>query len=215
MAEIDRALDAGRVPIVTGGTGLYLSALLYGLSPMPDVPPDIRAECIALQAELGNPAFHAHFKGEDPVMAARLHPNDTQRLIRAREVWRATGRSLDAWQAAPRAGAPPGWRFEVTLVLPQRASLYARCDARFGAMLKRGALDEVAALMPDAWETWPVTHALGYRPLRDHLRGDIPLAEATSRARTETRQYAKRQVTWFRHQVQAGPAIAVRIVEAT
>lgn len=211
VAAIEAILTQGGTPIVVGGTGLYLGALLYGLSPIPPVPLDIRAESIALQRALGNPGFHARLAADDPAMAARLHPNDTQRLVRAWEVWRATGVSLDAWQALPRAGTPDSWRFDVTLVLPARADLYARCDLRLDGMVEAGALDEIAAFMATAPGDAPLTGALGYRPLRDHILGQLTLADAAKLAKAETRQYAKRQTTWFRHQIVPSDRIGVEI----
>jgi tRNA dimethylallyltransferase len=202
VAEIKTCFIHGLTPIIVGGTGFYIDSLLNGLSPVPNVPDAFRNEAVALQAELGNPAFHARLAERDPIMAGRLHSNDTQRLVRAYEVFRATGQSLAAWQAAPREGVPADWGFHVTLILPERDRLYARCNARFDLMMKNDALEETAAFMcknhpADA----PVTHALGFRPLSRHLEGKISLDEAVTLAKTETRQYAKRQMTWFRHQI--------------
>jgi tRNA dimethylallyltransferase len=199
IAEIETALANNQTPIVTGGTGLYIGALIYGLSPMPDVPPEIRAEAMRLQSERGNPGFHAELEKIDPAMAGRLHPNDTQRLIRAWEVMTATGQSLNDWQAEPREAPPEGWSFHVTLVLPDREILYSRCNTRFDHMLQNGALDEVAAF--DCTGTYAVENALGYRALKAHTEGRMSLEDAVTTAKTETRQYAKRQVTWFRHQL--------------
>jgi tRNA dimethylallyltransferase len=176
---------------------------------MPDVPATVRAETMALQAALGNPAFHAALEKIDPVMAARLHPNDTQRLIRAYEIRQATGRSLDHWQSLPREGAPASWRFHITLVLPERETLYGRCNRRFDLMLENGALEEIIAFNERATpDDAPIKHALGYRPLTAFLNGRIGREEAADLGKTETRQYAKRQVTWFRHQVKPGGTVA-------
>ncbi len=199
VAEIEQSWAAEQQPIVVGGTGFYIKSLMEGLSPIPGIPETVRAETIALHAELGNPVFHAALAAIDPVMAARLHPNDTQRLIRAYEVMKATGQSLNDWQALPGQGAPARWRFNITLVMPDRKTLYDRCNTRFDAMMHGGALDEAANYTGPA--DAPVTHALGFRPLRDYLAGRIPLDDAIERAKAETRQYAKRQVTWFRHQI--------------
>src|SRR4051812_3908656 len=149
----DMALDAiaeaagqGRLPVVVGGTGLYLRALMEGLAEIPSVPAPVRADARARHARLGGPAFHAGLAARDPAMAARLAPGDTQRLIRAWEVLEATGRSLADWQAAPSAGPPPGLRFATLVLDPPRDALYAACDGRFRAMVAAGALDEVARL---------------------------------------------------------------------
>jgi tRNA dimethylallyltransferase len=210
LREIAQAHGNGQAPVVVGGTGLYLRALMEGFSPIPDIPADIRAATMARQAECGNPAFHALLAARDPVMAARLHPHDTQRLIRAYEVFEATGRSLAAWQGVapvpPRLPDGAALTFAVTLFDLPRTVMHERCDRRFAQMLERGALDEVADLAAriDAGlvpEAALVTKALGFAALRDHLRGQIPLAEAAARTRAQTRQYVKRQCTWLRHQL--------------
>lgn len=211
-AEIDAARASGKAPIVVGGTGFYLDALLNGLSPMPDVPAAIREQATQRQAALGNPGFHAELARRDPVMAKKLHPNDTQRLIRAWEVLEASGRSLAHWQAQPRQAPPAGWRFRVTILLPERARLYQHCNDRFIQMINSGVLDEVeqlaarienGAVAHDA----AITHALGFRPLRQYLAGRLDRDSAIDQAQAETRQYAKRQTTWFRHQIKSAPAI--------
>lgn len=203
---INTAHENGHHPVVVGGTGLYLKALTHGLSAMPDIPPEIRVRGNALQAQLGNPGFHAALAACDPVMAARLNPNDTQRLIRAWEVFTATGRSLSAWQAEAPITPPGDWAFRIIIKTPPRVILHARCDERFDQMIDNGAIDEVAALKSmiasgDVPADAPVTHALGFRPLADFLDGLSDRDEAVARAKAETRQYAKRQDTWFRHQI--------------
>jgi tRNA dimethylallyltransferase len=139
------------------------------------------------------------------VMAARLNPNDTQRLIRAREIIAATGKSLAYWQSLPLEPPPAHYFFELVPVSPERDVLYARCNARFDAMMKNGALEEVRNFDRDIQDNKvpadaPPAHALGFRPLQAALRGQMPMDEALEKAKAETRQYAKRQVTWFRHQ---------------
>ncbi len=202
LAEIEAAHAAGRLPIVTGGTGLYIRALIEGLAPIPDIPNDIRARARERHAELGGPGFHDHLAAIDPEMATRLEPGDSQRMIRALEVMEATGRSLAEWHRL----APVGGGLDqplLTLVLtPPREALYAACDGRFLAMIEAGALDEVRAL--DALgldSTLPVMKALGVPELRRHLAGEQSLAAAIAAAQQATRNYAKRQMTWFRHQI--------------
>jgi tRNA dimethylallyltransferase len=204
--EIEEVLEQGRHPVVVGGTGLYLKALMEGLSEMPDVSAEIRAQTMALQQQLGNPGFHAALAERDPVMGAKLNPNDTQRLIRAYEVFEATGESLATWQSTPLQGPPAHWRFNVIITTPDRAVLHDRCDRRFDLMIECGALDEVRSCI-DLPDEAPVTHALGFRPLRDYLKGLMSREGATIRAKAETRQYAKRQDTWFRHQIKPNSAI--------
>lgn len=205
-AEIKKAHAAGMLPIITGGTGFYIRALTEGFSPVPEVPSSVREEAAAIQRKLGNPAFHATLAQRDSAMAARLHPNDTQRLVRAWEVLEYTGTSLAEWQEAPAAGAPEDYDFTFELILPEREELRARCDARFDMMMETGAFDEARAFHERiesgaVAEDAAVTHALGFRPLRSCLRGEMSLEEAVTLAKTETKQYAKRQSTWFRNQV--------------
>ncbi|RKQ70383.1 tRNA (adenosine(37)-N6)-dimethylallyltransferase MiaA [Oceanibaculum indicum] len=203
LAEIARVHASGQLPVLCGGTGLYLQTLMRGIAPVPAVPASFRAEATALHAQLGGPGFHERLAERDPVMAARLHPGNTQRLIRAWEVLNATGRSLADWQAAPRAGAATGLHFLSFVLLPARAPLYAACDGRFMQMLEMGALEEVRALVARGLDpALPVMKALGVRELAAHLAGELTLEEAIDQAQRETRRYAKRQVTWFRHQME-------------
>lgn len=199
-------LNQGKAPIIVGGSGLYLKALIEGLSPMPDVPPEIRNAANAKQKELGNPAFHQALAKRDPVMAERLEPLNTARLIRAWEVLEATGKSLAEWQEMPRLGPPADWQFDVTLVMPERETLYDRCNRRFIWMLENGALDELEEFNTliakgEIEKNALLTHALGVEPLTDYLNGIISRNDAIQKGQSETRRYAKRQVTWFRNQV--------------
>ncbi|MBX2833858.1 MAG: tRNA (adenosine(37)-N6)-dimethylallyltransferase MiaA [Micavibrio sp.] len=203
---IQDVLDKGGVPIVCGGTGLYIKALTDGLSPMPDIPEDVRASVVAHYEDIGAEAFHAELEKRDPVIAARFHVNHKARIIRAMEVLEATGKSLAEWQKLPRQGAPEGWQFEVIKVLPTREDLYARCDARLDIMMKMGALEEAesfSALIDNqaVKENVPAAKALGFRQLREYIKGHISLEDALERAKAETRHYAKRQNTWFTNQI--------------
>lgn len=213
---ISDARAAGRVPIVVGGTGLYLRALMGGLADIPDIPAEMRAE-IALQLdEMGAPAFHAAFAKQDPEMAARLVPTDRQRLIRAAEVLAATGRSLADWQRETRpalAGGVP-LTFRTVLVNPPRETVYAACDARFAAMVAQGALDEARGMAQRGLsDSLPGLKALGLRELMAHVRGEWDLDEAIRRAQGATRHYAKRQVTWFSRQFIADNTINKKLLE--
>jgi tRNA dimethylallyltransferase len=204
QVAILEARSAGRLPVVVGGTGLYLKVLTEGLAPVPAVPAEVRAEARELWAKLGGEAFRAELAQHDPEAAARLPAFDRQRLLRAWEVRRATGRPLSAWQRGARARAVrvnPA----VTLVLsPPRAALYPALNARFLRMLENGALDEVAALLAMHLDpTLPAMKAVGVRELAAHLGGRTTLAEATAAAQQATRRFAKRQMTWLRHQVRA------------
>ena len=194
---------AGRVPIVIGGTGLYFKALTEGLSPMPDVPDDVRSGVRARMAEEGVEALHADLMARDRHTALGLRPTDPQRVARALEVLEATGRPLSDWQSEPAAPplVEPGTARRIVL-WPEREALRARIDARFDAMLEAGALDEARAVMDmDLDPDLPGYRAHGVRPLIAYLRGEITLDEAAERTMAETRQYAKRQFTWFRHQM--------------
>jgi tRNA dimethylallyltransferase len=199
--EIDAAQREGRLPIVVGGTGLYLRALCDGLAPVPEVPAEVRDAARRRLAEIGKAAFHAELARRDPAMAARLRPGDAQRLLRAWEVMAATGRSLGDWQAqtAPPQSQPA--RFVKLLLAPERRRLYAACDARFLRMIERGAVDEARRLATySGGEGLPGLKALGLRELIGHVRGEASLDAAIAAGQQATRRYAKRQMTWFRHQ---------------
>ena len=201
---LDAIADAqreGRRPILVGGSGLYLEALVAGLSPVPPVPAAIRHAVAARLAALGGQAFHAELAAHDPAMAARLRPGDTQRLIRAREVLEATGRSLAEWQAQPRA-SPPGLSFAVYLMMPTRSVVYDACDRRFAGMVAAGAVEEVRRLTLLRLDpALPAMKSVGVRPLLAHLHGALPLVDSVRLGQQETRQYAKRQFTWFRNRL--------------
>ncbi len=203
MADAAQAIkdaeSAGRIPIFAGGTGLYFKALLEGLSPIPPIPQDIRdrwrGEAAARGAAGG---LHDELQRRDPVMAARLVPADTQRIVRALEVLDATGQSLAEWQrikGTPVISARECLRF---VVWPERAGLYARCGQRFLGMIGKGAIQEVRALSEYRFDpSLPIMRALGVKPLDDMIRGRINREEAINAAIRQTRQYAKRQLTWF------------------
>ena len=206
LAEIARAWEIDSLPVVAGGTGLYLRALERGLSPIPEVPPAVREAARAQHAKMGGAAFHAALASRDPAAAARLHPGDSQRLIRAWEVLEATGRPLADWH---RAGAGDGLacRRLLLVLAPPRQALYAACDRRFLDMMAAGALDEVRRLLALGLDpSLPVMKALGVTPLADHLAGKISLDEAVAAVQQATRRYAKRQLTWLRNQMLGGAA---------
>ncbi len=186
-----------RVPIVVGGTGLYLRALLDGIAHIPAIPADIRQTVRTMTVAERAAALAA----EDPVMAARLNPNDSQRLARALEVVRATGQSLANFHGPQPDGMLQTAKVLALRLLPDRQSLYERCDARLDRMIRDGALEEVRALAarhltPDL----PVMKAVGVPELLAHLRGEVDLPAALAAAKLSTRHYAKRQYTWFRNQ---------------
>lgn len=200
LAEIERIRATGRLPIVTGGTGLYLKALMQGLAILPEVPEPVRSAARRVMADRGAEAFHRKLADHDPEAAARLHPSDRQRLIRAWEVLEASGRSILEWQRDPALPAPD-LRFQQVVLAPPRERLHAACDERFTAMVAVGALDEVRALVRrDLPADRPVMKAVGVAALAAHLAGDLALAEAIELGQRATRQYAKRQMTWLRTQ---------------
>ena len=200
VAEIERAQDDGALPILVGGTGFYLRALLEGLAPVPAIPSAVREAVRALHGREGSAALHARLARRDPEAARRLEPGDSQRVIRAYEVIEATGRSLLAWRRD--AHERYGGRAAVLVLDPPRAALYEACNGRFDRMMADGALDEAARLLARGLDPGlPVMKAVGVRALHDHLRGAVPLERAVVLGRQATRRYAKRQTTWFRTQM--------------
>jgi len=200
-AALDDVRAKGLVPMFVGGTGLYFAALLNGLAPIPEIHASIRVEARQKLAELGNERFHAELAARDPAMGARLNPGDSQRLVRAWEVIEATGQSLAEWQALKGEPALTGDLLRYVLK-PNRDWLIERIARRFRAMIEQGALEEVRALRDGGLDSQlPAARALGVPPLMLHLEGRLALDEAAERAIAETRRYAKRQVTWFRHQM--------------
>ncbi|WP_191059699.1 tRNA (adenosine(37)-N6)-dimethylallyltransferase MiaA [Geminicoccus harenae] len=186
--------------VITGGTGLYLEALLHGIAPVPDIPKDIRAKVRSLPPE----TLHRILSEEDTAMADRLRPTDPQRLMRALEVRRATGRSLLAWQADPPARIDLGVEPEGVALLPARDELVARIGRRLEQMLAAGALDELAAFLAEpAHAGSPLLKAVGVPELARAVTEAVPSAEALAAAAIATRQYAKRQVTFLRHRLKA------------
>jgi tRNA dimethylallyltransferase len=199
-AEIERCLDEGRTPILCGGSGLYLRTLMQGIAAIPDSPAGLRDQANAEWQAMGAEAFRARLAEQDPAIAARLEPGDRQRHVRAWEVFQATGRPLSSWQKGE--GEAVRWRFATVLLAPERGWLRNRIECRFDAMLKAGVLAEVRAVFdrnPDP--RWPGLKAHGAPELFGHFRGELSLDQARRIAIDHTRQYAKRQMTWFRHQM--------------
>ena len=204
LAAMAQAVAGGRTPILCGGTGMYFHSLINGLSAIPEVTPEAREEARSLLKQLGPAALHARLTEVDPLTASRLRSTDSQRLARAWEVWRSSGRGLAFWQAEP--GEAPAWTFRAILLTPPRDALRPAIEGRFSAMLAEGALDEVRALLALGLDpTLPAMRAHGVPELAAHLRGEITLDEAARRATLATGQYAKRQATWFRHHALAPP----------
>jgi tRNA dimethylallyltransferase len=198
LFEMEKARAAGRLPILTGGSGMYFTALTGGLADIPDPGPGARAEARRLLAEQGAAGLHAGLARVDPATAARLNPRDSQRIARAWEVWRGTGVGLGAWQNRRNPAAT--WRFKAILLDPPRDTLRAAIAARFAVMLHDGALEEVRGLLAlDLDPSLPAMRAHGVPELAGHLRGVLSLQEAGRRTELATGQYTRRQATWFRH----------------
>ena len=194
---ITEAQAEGRLPILVGGTGLYIRTLLEGIAPVPDIDRQVRAEVRALPVA----EAHAALAREDPETAARIRPTDTTRTARALEVVRSTGKPLACWQQAKVGGIGDTVALAPLILLPPRDWLYARCDARFEMMLSDEGLGEVSSLMSRSLPALaPIMRAIGIREIAAYLRGEMTREEALAAGRIATRQYAKRQYTWFRRQ---------------
>lgn len=196
-AEIHRLHAQNKLPVLVGGTGLYIRTLLDGIAPVPDIDPDIRADVRALPVAQA----HAALSVEDPEAAARLNARDTTRVLRALEVVRSTGRPLGQWHAEPTGGIGDSITLHPLVLLPARDWLIDRCDARFGAMMAQGAAEEVSALLArNLPGSLPVMRAIGVAPIAQWLNGGIDAETMAAQAKTDTRRYAKRQYTWFANQ---------------
>jgi len=202
---IRRAWAEGKHPLLVGGTGMYLKALMDGLTSIPTIPADIRQHVRAMAHE----ARYDTLATADPIMATRLKPGDTQRLLRALEVVMATGISLDTWQKTGTAKLFPEAQFTCFAMAVDRQTLYRRINQRFDTMMAAGALDEVKTLLSlNLPPETPILRAHGVPELAAHLRGELALADAITQAQQNTRNYAKRQLTWIRNQLPHATAIS-------
>ena len=201
--EMQDARQAGRLPIVVGGTGMYLQAACHGIAPIPEVPQDIHQACLDQLAADGGAAFRAALARLDPPTADRLFDGDSQRLVRAMGVVRATGRPISAWQADPHEGAVAGEAVRLAVMLP-RGDIYDRIDRRFARMMESGAPEEVATLAGRGLDpSLPVMKALGVREIMAMQQGHITRSRAIELASRDSRHYAKRQMTWIRNNYHA------------
>lgn len=194
----------GKPAVIVGGTGLYIRALTHGLA---DIPAVSRAESEAAYDHMGERRFRRALRAIDPRAEARIAPSDRQRLVRAHAVALHTGRALSDYHAATKPALARGsWR--PLVIEPERALLYARCDARVPVMVTNGALDEVAALTARNLDPMlPAMKAVGVREFAAHLKGELSLDAAIAAVQQETRHYAKRQLTWLRNQTPDWPRI--------
>ncbi|HTN14908.1 MAG TPA: tRNA (adenosine(37)-N6)-dimethylallyltransferase MiaA [Sphingomonadaceae bacterium] len=195
--EIADIQTQGGVPILVGGTGLYIRTLLDGIAPVPEIDPAVREAVRALPVA----EAYAALQAEDPERAARLDAGDTTRIARALEVVRSTGRPLTHWQSRSEGGIAGTVALHAAVLLPPRQELYHRCDTRFARMLESGAIEEVTALLTRRLDpSLPVMRAIGVAEIAGFLRGEWSLEEAQSKGSQATRNYVKRQFTWAKHQ---------------
>ena len=206
---ITAAWAAGKLPLLVGGTGMYTAALMHGISSIPPIPADVR-EALRLQfPDAADGTLHAALAARDPAMAAQLKPGDTQRLLRALEVIEATGQSLDAWQKHGKNKLFPAAQFDSYYLNSERSVVYDRINRRFDQMMQHGALEEVQALMAEKLHPdTPILRAHGVPELMAYLRGEVSREEAVDKAKQHTRNYAKRQYTWIKHQLPDAIAVA-------
>ncbi len=201
LQELTKAWQQDKLPIVVGGTGLYLQSLLTGISDIPDIDPAIRRQAKTLHQELGSEAFHSRLQAMDPATAVKLHPGDTQRMIRAYEVIQSTGKSIADWQKQKNTSAIAKLDCTVKLIMPPKEELHRKANERLAKMINNGALKEVQNLLNKNYApNLPVMKALGVTELSAHLQGKITLPEAIELIQIATRQYIKRQITWFKNQ---------------
>ena len=198
---IEQLNSAGKLPIVTGGTGLYITSLMKGTAFAPEkTDPAIRARLQTEADEQGSAALYARLQQIDPAYAEKLHPNNLPRVIRALELFEATGRRMSEQQRAALAAEPPYRSLCICLTCRDRAELYRRIDRRMDSMLQNGVLEE-AKLVYDNRETYrTAAQAIGYKEFFPYFAGEMPLNDCVNRLKQATRNYAKRQLTWFRHQ---------------
>ena len=200
---VDEARNAGSLPIIVGGTGMYLQAARDGIAPIPEVPAEIHQACLDELTARGGAAFREELSKLDEETASRLFDGDSQRLVRAMGVVRATGRPISAWQSDPHQGALAGEAVAIS-VMPPRADTYARIDRRFAQMMEEGAVEEVEALAERGLDPLlPVMKAIGVREILAMQAGEISRGRAIELASRDSRHYAKRQMTWIRNNYRA------------
>jgi tRNA dimethylallyltransferase len=208
--EINDALASGKTPILVGGTGMYIKSLMNGIAQIPEISKEIRNSVRLLCDAEGTESIHKKLGELDPEIAAKLNPGDRQRVLRAYEVFLATGKSLLHWQEQKTTPLFPKDIFDIRCLLPDRATVYDKCNRRLLKMLDEGLLDEMRelnAILPTlsnserGWMSLPAMRAHGLREFISHLNGEITIEEAIAQAQQMTRNYVKRQFTWFKHQM--------------
>ena len=186
--------------IIVGGTGLYANSLLQGLSPIPNIAPEFRAHASDMLQQIGAESFHQYLSEIDPISAKTIRPSDTQRMIRAVEIFLATDQPISHFQSLPKIPAPAYLIFQNFVLSPPRAQLHHRINLRVTKMVENHALDEINAIRNDD-PALPMMKAIGVKEFIRHLQGEIPLELAVQQVQAASRAYAKRQMTWFRHQL--------------
>ena len=203
-AEIRQAWNEGKIPVVVGGTGLYIDNLINGTTPIPETKPEVRAKVLEMLESDGVRALHARLAEVDKEAAARLNCNDTTRVRRAYEVWLDTGKTLSEWHKLPMKKLLPEVAFEVVKILPPQEELDERCFCRFDMMMEAGALQEAEKIYEKKYnDKLPAMRALGLPELLNYLKGQCSKKEAVGQAKLHSRQYAKRQRTWFANKLEA------------
>lgn len=204
VSEIKDIWAHHQIPVVVGGTGLYIDNLLNGVTPIPETPEKIRLEVKNFVKTMGLGALYQKVKEVDASSAARINPKDKTRLTRALEVWQDTGQKLSAWHKLPMVKSLPQARFTVIKICPEMAELEKCSAARFEQMIKSGALEEVKKLIANHLDSeLPAMKALGVPELCAYIKGEVSLDEACDLVKLHTRQYAKRQRTWFKNKLKA------------
>jgi tRNA dimethylallyltransferase len=203
-AEIDASIDRGRIPLLVGGTMMYFRALTEGIADLPEADPETRKSIDAEAAASGWPALHAELAEIDPSAASRINQNDSQRIQRALEVYRVSGKTLSEWQAETVPEKRNDQYLKIALLTESRSVLHDRIEQRLKSMLENGFLEEVKTLMarPGLTASHSSMRAVGYRQIWSHLEGEGSLEDARQKALAATRQLAKRQLTWLRSERQ-------------
>lgn len=203
-AEIRGIWAEGKLPVVVGGSGLYIDALVNGSTPIPEVKPEIRRQVLKMLEEEGVENLYRQLQQQDPAGAAMLNAKDTTRVRRAYEIFLQTGISIAEWYRRPLIKQLSEADFFVIKILPEKEELYTRCDVRFAQMVEMGALDEIRNLIAEKLSPLlPVMRAQGVRELMSFVYGRVSLVDAVQLAQMHTRQYAKRQITWFKNKLKA------------
>lgn len=199
VVEIDAAMKEGKMPVIVGGTGLYLKALLEGIVEIPDVNQDVRLKVREEFEKLGKSDFYKSLIAKDPKISDKIHSNDTSRMVRAMEVYEQTGVSI--YDFKDKKKKPLNEDYIHISLFPDRAVLYSNCDERFDEMLEQGAIEEVKNFYTDKKSKYAVENTLGYHEIKSYLEGSTDLDKAKEKTKQATRNYAKRQMTWFRNQM--------------